>query len=433
MSHFSVIVLSAPGEKLEEQLAPFHEFECTGLDNQYVQDVDITEEARKKYAEQTETYYRLLDGTLVPSSDPMFFRDPTPEEEKRYVGHGIVEGVYFTSRDWGDGRGYRAKVKFKPEGAEEVEVPVSHREPFAQWAADWYGKKFARQGEGLDHKEHKFGYVLIKPTIGAYTPGECAVVKVVRRTNPNAKWDWYQVGGRWSGFFTGVNPAEDPRNQEICFLCGGTGRRDDEIARERRRLNPDYTCNGCGGEGISTKWPTQWVSEGNVLPRGLLDVDKLRAVARGGRQACVDKLLSVSAYTQEQAEHAIRLQLASDEEWRALPESRPYGDALTAWVAERPDWAPIAAPAWRKALFEAFYGESPQLKVGQTLDQWVLAAPIFPFFALLRGQEWHEKGKMYAFGVSEDRVDPDDWNAWVEKTILDAPPETTLTVVDCHI
>jgi hypothetical protein len=30
MSHFSVMVI---GENVEEQLAPYHEFECTGVDN----------------------------------------------------------------------------------------------------------------------------------------------------------------------------------------------------------------------------------------------------------------------------------------------------------------------------------------------------------------------------------------------------------------
>ena len=45
MSHFVVMVI---GEDPEAELAPFHEFECTGLDDQYVQDVDITEEVLRQ-------------------------------------------------------------------------------------------------------------------------------------------------------------------------------------------------------------------------------------------------------------------------------------------------------------------------------------------------------------------------------------------------
>jgi hypothetical protein len=35
MSHFTVMVI---GDNVDEQMAPYHEFECTGDDNEYVQD-----------------------------------------------------------------------------------------------------------------------------------------------------------------------------------------------------------------------------------------------------------------------------------------------------------------------------------------------------------------------------------------------------------
>jgi hypothetical protein len=44
MSHFAVTVI---GEEPEKQLAPYHEFECTGVDNEYVQSID--EEARETW------------------------------------------------------------------------------------------------------------------------------------------------------------------------------------------------------------------------------------------------------------------------------------------------------------------------------------------------------------------------------------------------
>ncbi len=50
MSHFTVLVI---GDNPEEQLAPYHEFECTGLDDQYVMDLDETQmswpQIREKY------------------------------------------------------------------------------------------------------------------------------------------------------------------------------------------------------------------------------------------------------------------------------------------------------------------------------------------------------------------------------------------------
>lgn len=46
MSHFSVMVI---GPNVEAQLAPYHEFECTGKSDQYVQNVDETAEVLAGY------------------------------------------------------------------------------------------------------------------------------------------------------------------------------------------------------------------------------------------------------------------------------------------------------------------------------------------------------------------------------------------------
>ena len=80
-------------------------------------------------------------------------------------------------------------------------------------------------------------------------------------------WDWYVIGGRWTGAFDGYDPSEDPANQEPCRICKGTGLRTDEFGIKERKENPDYKCNGCEGTGKMTKWPTEWVGHsGDVAP-----------------------------------------------------------------------------------------------------------------------------------------------------------------------
>lgn len=65
MSHFKVLVI---GPKSEEELAaalqPFHEFTCTGVNDRYVQDVDITEEARAEYeaSDKTESFSQFVSN-----------------------------------------------------------------------------------------------------------------------------------------------------------------------------------------------------------------------------------------------------------------------------------------------------------------------------------------------------------------------------------
>lgn len=101
MSHFSILVV---GEDVEDLLQPFHEYECTGIDDEYVVWVD---------AEETEADYE----ECIKDNEEVLKKYPT----------------YFS------------------------------------WMKDYHGH---------EQNEHAvFG----------------------RKTNPNSKWDWYRVGGRWSG------------------------------------------------------------------------------------------------------------------------------------------------------------------------------------------------------------------------------------------
>ena len=70
------------GDNHEKQLQPFHEFECTGTNDEFVQNVDLTDELRKKYEDDTETIRRLRapDGSLHEPYNDEFYRELTPEE-----------------------------------------------------------------------------------------------------------------------------------------------------------------------------------------------------------------------------------------------------------------------------------------------------------------------------------------------------------------
>ncbi len=84
--------------------------------------------------------------------------------------------------------------------------------------------------------------------------------------NPDGLWDWFQIGGRWTGVLSGYRPADDPELMRTCRWCAGTGRRDDEVGRERRAADPAFTCNGCDGRGEMPAWPTEWPRHhGDVL------------------------------------------------------------------------------------------------------------------------------------------------------------------------
>lgn len=77
-----------------------------------------------------------------------------------------------------------------------------------------------------------------------------------------SRWDWWQIGGRFTGQLSLVeyDPAKDPDNIELCWLCNGTGTRTDMMVVANG-------CNGCRGTGHKTKWPTEWKDVGNVSTR----------------------------------------------------------------------------------------------------------------------------------------------------------------------
>jgi hypothetical protein len=127
MSHFSVLVVTnEPGEAaLTTALQPFHEFECTGIDDAYVQTLDITDEIREEY---------LAAITRRSVAPEMTFQAYCEEN----------------------------------------------------------GYAFLQDSEAPDLADvHKYRYGVVN--------AQGTVVALYRRANPQSKWDWWKLGGRFTG------------------------------------------------------------------------------------------------------------------------------------------------------------------------------------------------------------------------------------------
>lgn len=88
-----------------------------------------------------------------------------------------------------------------------------------------------------------------------------------------SRWDWYQIGGRYTGLLSAYDPYEDPANQEICDLCNGTGKRTDSVADANPKLKEK--CNGCAGEGHRLKFSLNEF-QGDVVQVKDLDLKAIR-------------------------------------------------------------------------------------------------------------------------------------------------------------
>ena len=93
-------------------------------------------------------------------------------------------------------------------------------------------------------------------------------------------WDFFQVGGRWTGLLDGYDPDADPNLLEVCSICNGSGLRTDALGLKARRENPNYTCNGCDGKGKRTAWPSQWPErDGDRAPASVIKASGKRTFA----------------------------------------------------------------------------------------------------------------------------------------------------------
>ena len=386
MSHFTVLVVtsSKPTDKvLEKALMPFHEFECTGFD-QYVVDVDDTEELREQYHERTLPRMKLPDGSHVGAYDDRFYREPTAEELAQHLGgSGCMtlngKSISYHSKDWGDGRGYRVKVRFVPEGHEEISVPCSEIETFAEFAKNWTGRNAKKVDEELDLEgEHRYGYIEVDAA------GE--VVRCIRRTNPNAKWDWYLLGGRWTGML---------RSKSGEGLVGDRGLMTDRAAK----------------------------GTFDAVQRSDLDLDAMRLDAIGERRKRVQAIMDKAKATFSEVEAAAHAYPKMRAAWLAL-EERPRGLEYDVWQTN------AGFKAFKHIWKTEFFGFI-ELPEDQTLDQWIHAAPAFSTFAVLKDGQWFEKGEMGWFGcVSNEKA---DWSEDFNRLFDDIHPDHWVAVVDCHI
>lgn len=224
--------------------------------------------------------------------------------------------------------------------------------------------------------------------------------------NPDSKWDWYQVGGRWSGYFPVKQPLDMDRASELI-----QGR-------------PSWTNEGKPREA--------WTVDGG--PVSLLDLELLRD--RKGVEAAerYDAYKALVAGLPEALPFRIFAEDATGES--ELTTNRAEKTAV--WDRAREAYA--SQPRVRAAReseqfkwdFECLINE---FEVGREFYIETARNAAVPGYALVTPEgEWVAPGKMGWFGMSSDSAEDmamfkAKCNAYIEA--LD--PDTLLIAVDCHI
>ncbi len=140
MSHFTVLVVTEDSNEesvIAAALQPYHEYECTGVKDQYVRKIDVTDEIDAYFARE------VFVGFVNEKYDYEY-------SEAAALKKGMTN---------------INKTTLKEFLAKKSEITGENEH--AEYARDYNGSDLAEDG------------------------------KYYRVTNPDAKWDWWVIGGRW--------------------------------------------------------------------------------------------------------------------------------------------------------------------------------------------------------------------------------------------
>jgi len=284
MSHFTVMII---GNDPEVLLQPFHEYECTGIEDEYVKFVPAEEDLEEEFKDHKDDYETIED-----------------------------------------------------------------------FARNYYG--YEKNDDGV------WG----------------------RITNPNAKWDWYQLGGRWTGEFL--------------------------------RLKEGQT----GVEGEAS-----WANKGS---RGIdsallgdIDFEAKRVEAEATARERYKEVMGVFNHVLPVLDH----------EWKDLMDET------------KPEYVGLSIEEKRTM----YHAQSAMVKVSEnsevlgfffeisdfdcTEDEFALKArkDACSTFAVIKDGKWYERGQMGWWACVSDEKDGKDWNKEVDDLLDGVSDDTLISIYDCHI
>ena len=168
MSHFTVAVITKGKPTyamIEHALAPYQENNMGDCPKQYLEFHSLSEEYREEYETGTTKRVKMQDGLLVYRWDDRLFDKVSKEDYEKAKAEGkktVCSPNPYT---------YKVEKDLAEIGAELVTIPFKELYPtFEEYLEEYHCAE-------KDEETQDYGYW----------------------ENPNAKWDWFEVGGRWSG------------------------------------------------------------------------------------------------------------------------------------------------------------------------------------------------------------------------------------------
>lgn len=166
MSHFATLVIHKEGADIDEILAPFCE-----TDEDFFEFYDFTDEIKKEYSTVTVKRVKMPDGKYYNYGDKIFAKKVSKEE---YYKNQNGFRSYISSGGNGLNTEY-ILCDYIEKGGALVDVPAKEIMTLGEYA-EYCGYCKYKQDENIPDEDAVFGYYF----------------------NPNAEWDWFEIGGRWN-------------------------------------------------------------------------------------------------------------------------------------------------------------------------------------------------------------------------------------------
>lgn len=309
MSHFSVLIL---GDDVEKQLQPYHEYECTGIEDEYVIDINKDDEV-KEYLEK-----ELFVGSRKDNGEV----DYHCYEEK--ANEDLVEWKKMTRLQYFQQKGM---------SIEEIECEIK----------DWHA---------FDKKEDGSWY---------------------KHTNPNSKWDWWVVGGRWSGFFKLKETSKEELDEnEDSFLKRDIDfekMRNDVAVKAEKRYDAVY--KAIKGTEVNESWKS-------VIER------------IGDRNKAID------FYNSQERVIAFKKLTEKNDLFGFFASVEEYNIDRDTYIKQERNSA-------------------------------------ITTYAVVKDGVWYEKGEMGWWGISFNEIEQKEWNERFNELVDSCSDDTLFTLVDAHI
>ncbi|MGZ8432806.1 MAG: hypothetical protein ACXWYM_00030 [Candidatus Binatia bacterium] len=393
MSHFAVMVVSDNADEVAGLLQPYHEFECTGTIDEHVVEVDETEEYRESFETAMSKFVVSPQGERIDLYDNRFWK-------KEPIGgsNGLLTN----------------NVKVIPDGWQEVELPSKEVETFRAYVKDESSCPEVLPGEEIDRDgDHKWGFTEID--------ADGNVVRTIRRTNPNSKWDWWQVGGRYSGLLRVKLGAfalkGEPGVMGSRFSNAGVdqckkGELDIPamIEENRRRVRERRES---AFEAAMKRCEEAMHKDGLV---GYLGAEFMLDLPRDEAFKEWDALSVRNAAALKRMKAGHDLRGNGRPFWKFIDDERVAGD---------PDAHTIRLSGYLG--YENILG----IDSGETMGEALANVKALVTFAVIKDGEWFERGNMGWWGAVSN--EDDDWDQRFAELLDAIPDDKLITIVDCHI